>query len=223
VRQLCSTVRASRTDVRCHGRRGSPGAAVGKTVPAQMWASQSRRRCGRVSPGADVGESVPAQMWASQSRRRCGPVSPGADVRPGGPACIISTAQHAKPKDIGLQRKRESGLIPCLHEALDSKRGQKSPDTTSPSPPQHTHTDTDTDTQKTPRHAQPTHRETPPRRWRRRRRQTLPPCTHSTQEHTTMYTHMVRRLASGDKAPRRYQGYLRNYASCTTTSPSAPS
>ena len=181
MRQLCGTVRAGRTDVRCHGRRGSPGAGVGKTLPAQMWA-----------------ESVPAQMWASQSRRRCGPsqsrrrcgsVSPGADVRPGGPACIISTAQHAKPKDIGLQRKRESGLIPCLHEALDSKRGQKSPDTTSPSPPQHTHTDTDTDTQKTPRHAQPTHRETPPRRWRRRRRQTLPPCTHSTQEHTRNNVH----------------------------------
>jgi hypothetical protein len=39
----------------------SPGADVGESVAAQMWASRSRRRCGRVSPGADVGESVAAQ------------------------------------------------------------------------------------------------------------------------------------------------------------------
>jgi hypothetical protein len=33
----------------------------------------------RVSPGADVAESVPAPMWVSPSRRRCGPVGPGHD------------------------------------------------------------------------------------------------------------------------------------------------
>ncbi len=39
------------------------GADVGPSVPAQMWARRSRRRCGPVGPGADVGPSVPAQTW----------------------------------------------------------------------------------------------------------------------------------------------------------------
>ena len=60
------TARASHRARYCVGfgrRRGpSPGADVGQ-VPAQMWPSRSRRRCGQVvGPGADVGQSVPATI-----------------------------------------------------------------------------------------------------------------------------------------------------------------